>query len=524
MKGKLFLIAIILCTFLALLVPSSCGSSASSDGTLNLYGLAPSTLDPALARSEVPLAYVVEIFSGLVSFDPDLKLVPDLAKGWTVSNDGTVYTFRLREGAKFSNGRELTAHDVKYSLERTCDPATGSQTAMTYLGDIVGVSERLSGVADEVSGISVLDDVTLRITIDAPKAYFLSKLAYPAAYVVDRYNVESGNQWWRQPVGTGPFRLEEWKSDTIVLRKNEYYHLEPPRLESVVYKLYGGIPMRMYENGEIDITEVFMGDIERVLDPRSVFNKDLRVVPEFSLFIIGFNSAAPPFDDLNVRLAFSHAIDKDKLVSLVLKNTVVAAAGILPPGIPGYNESMSGLAFDPELARDCLARSRYGDASSLPQVTLTSSGHGIPSSVESALADMWRQNLGVEIEIRQLEPDKYPDLLMGEKDELFIFGWIADYPDPQNFLDILFHSGTADNMGEYSNPEIDLLLQHARVEQNVEARMGLYREIERMLVEDAACLPVYFGKTYRLVKAHVQNLPLTPFWIPRLKHVYVLPH
>lgn len=532
MKTKLRLSVQIVCALIVLLsLATGCNlgqpgpTDITPNGTLTLSDVAPLTLDPALARSSTSLTYIVEIFSGLVSFDPELNLTPEIAKSWEISSDGKTYTFHLRDGVKFHNGKEVTASDFKYSMERACDPSTASQTAETYLGDIVGVQERLSGEADEIRGIRVIDDYTLEITIDAAKGYFLSKLAHPAAYVVDQTNVESGTYWWRNPNGTGPFQLKEWQEDDfIILERNSLYYLEPPRIEHVLYLLWGGVPMMMYETGEIDVTDVYLGDIERVLDPANPLNKELTITPELSLFFIGFNSAKPPFDDARVRQAFSHAIDKDKIIGLVLKDLVYTADGILPPGMPGYNEDIQGLAFDAELAKRLLAESEYGDAANLPPITLTSPGRGSVSNLEAALVDMWRRNLGVEVEIRQLDPERYPSVLMQEKDELFTLGWGADYPDPQNFLDVLFHSSTKDNIGEYSSPEVDALLEEAREEEDVTARMNLYQQAEQMIVNDAACLPLFFDVSYTLVKPYVENLPLTPLWIPRLRYVSIEPH
>ena len=532
MKRKLRLSLQIVCALVVLLsLATGCESEKpgptdiTSEGALTLFGVAPLTLDPAIARSEIPITYIVEIFSGLVSFDPEPNLTPEIAKSWEISSDGKTYTFHLRDGVKFHNGKEVTATDFKYSMERACDPTTGSQTAETFLGDIVGVKERLSGEVEEIRGIKVIDDHTLEITIDAPKGYFLSKLAHPVAYVVDQANVESGTHWWQNPNGTGAFQLKEWQEDDfIILERNNLYYLEPPKIEYVVYLLWGGVPMRMYETGEIDVTNVYLGDIERVLDPANPLNDELTKTPQLSVFYIGFNSAKPPFDDARVRRAFCYAIDKDKIVRLVLKDLVNTADGILPPDMPGYNEDIQGLAFDPERAQQLLAESEYGDAANLPSITLTSSGRLSVSNLEAALVDMWRRNLGVEVEIRLLEPEKYPYLIMQEKDELFILPWGADYPDPQNFLDVLFHSGTKDNIGEYSNSEADVLLEEAREERDVTARMNLYQQAEQMIVSDAACLPIYFDVSYTLVKPYVENLPLTPLWIPRLRHVSLEPH
>lgn len=526
-KSTLFLVSLLLAISLLFTgCPSDNGGPVDgiSNGAITLSGSSPETLDPAIANTFLSLDYIVNIFSGLVSFDPELNLIPEIAEKWDISNDGTIYTFHLREGVRFHDGRDVTAGDFKYSLERACDPATGSQTAETFLGDILGVTERLSGDEEEIRGISVIDEDTLEITIDAPKGYFLSKLAHPVAYVVDRDNVESGSYWWRNPNGTGPFQLTEWvQDDYMALTRNDLYYLELPEIDNVVYLLYAGIPIRMYETGQIDVTDVSSGDIERVLDPDSPLNSQLSVTPQLSLFYIGFNSARPPFDDDNVRQAFCYAVDKDKLVKLVLKNLVGAAQGILPPGMPGYDEELQGIPFDPESARQLIADSAYGDVTNLPPITLTTDGRGLASNLELALVDMWRRNLGVEVSIRQLEPEKYAYLLMQEKDELFTLGWGADYPDPQNFLDVLFHSGAPYNFGEYSNAEADILLESAREEQNLDTRMGLYGEAEQMMVNDAACLPLFFDVSYTLVKPYVKNLPLTPLSIPRLKYVSIEP-
>ena len=523
MKSKLYLpLILIICFSIAL---SLLGSGCISQGdTLHLFGGSPLTLDPAMARESTSLEYIVEIFSGLVCFDPDLKITPDIARSWDITGNGTIYTFHLRQGVKFHSGRNLTANDFKYSLERVCDPATGSQTAETYLGDIVGVKEKLQGKANEVSGVKVLDDYTLQITIDAPKEYFLAKLTYPTAFVVDKANVEMGSDWWRRPNGTGPFKLKQWKAGNVItLERNELYYLEPAKLRQVVYTLQG-VPMTGYENGKIDVTDVYLGDIERVLDPSNPLHEELSIVPGFSLYYIGFNAARPPFDDAKIRQAFSYAIDKDKIIDLVLKGVVKKAEGILPPDMPGYNENIKGLDFNVELARKLIAESKYGNVSNLPTITLTTAGMGTASSIEAALVDMWQQNLGVKVEIRQLEPDRYPYEIMNEKDEMFTQNWGADYPDPQNFLDILFHSGTKDNVGEYSNPEVDALLEKAGVEQDPATRMNLYQQAEQMMVNDAACIPIFFDVSYILVKPYVKDLPLTPMWIPKLKYASVEPH
>ena len=219
--------------FLALLcLGSNCVTRTSTPAisvpdrdTLILRDSDPSTLDPAMARETGSVGYIMQIFSGLVAFDENMNLVPDIAESWETDNSNTVYTFHLREGVTFHDGRPVTADDFKYSWERACDPATGSETAGTYLNDIVGAAEMLAGNAQEMAGVEVLDDHTLRVTIDQPRAYFLSKLAQPVAFVVDQENVDTGGEWWREPNGTGPFKLNGWESGKLLLleRNGLYY-------------------------------------------------------------------------------------------------------------------------------------------------------------------------------------------------------------------------------------------------------------------------------------------------------------
>ena len=490
---------------------------------LNLYGIDPHRLDPAVSGEMTSHQYILQLFSGLVCLDDNLEPAPDIAQEWEVSDDGRTYTFYLRHDVRFHNGRGVIAEDFQYSWQRACDPATGSLTAATYLGDIVGVSDVLAGESKEISGVRVIDDYTLQVTIDTPKSYFLFKLTYPTAFVVDKANVESGSKWWRSPNGTGPFRLKEWDEDELlVLERNELYYGRLAEVDFVVFHLWGGVPIDMYETGEIDVTGVSYSYVDRVTDKAGPFYHELVIVPELSFDYIGFNTTKPPFDDVNIRRAFSQAIDKEKLVSLVFRDMAQVANGILPPGIPGFNEDLTGLNYDVTKAKQLIEESKYGDVSQLPPITITTLGWGgLISRGLEAIIHQWRQNLGVEVKVRQLEPERFFYHLVEEKDEMFSMGWIADYPHPQDFLDVLFHSGADINYGEYSNPEIDALLERARVELDSNVSLALYQQAEQKLVEDAACLPLWFGRNYILVKPYVSGYNVNPMGFAMLNRVSI---
>jgi len=334
--------------------------------------------------------------------------------------------------------------------------------------------------------------------------------------------VESGGDWWREPDGTGPFKLKEWKAGQwLILERSQIYYGELAQLEQVVYFL-SGVPMTLYETEQIDVVSVHSAYIDLVSDETGQFYPELAITPELSLYHIGFNTAQPPFDDVNVRRAFCHAVDKESIARVILRDMVDEADGILPPGMPGYNEALVGLDYDVEKAIELIADSRYGDASNLPPITLTVEGYGnnIPSYL-GAIIQEWQQNLGVEISVRQLEPEDLIYNLKQEKDEMFAMGWVADYPDPHNFLDILFYTGSEVNISEYSNPTLDALLDQAAIEQDEAVRLAMYQQAEQLVVDEAPCLPMFHGTNYILVEPYVKGYELSPQAIPDLSKVYI---
>lgn len=493
---------------------------------LNLADADPITLDPALSAEAGSHGYVMQIYSGMVQLNEKLEPAPDIAERWQVDSSGTIYTFHLRKDVRFHNGKAVKAADFKYSWERAASPATGSQTVGAYLGDIVGVKEMLSGKSTEIRGVRVIDDYTLEVTIGAPKSYFLSTLTYPVAFVVDRDNVESGSGWWKKPNGTGPFKLKQWdKGSLLVLVKNELYYGDVPHLDAVNFRILSGVPFRMYETGDIDVTGIPAPYIDMVEDRENPFYQERFTFSELSFRYIGFNYKKPPFDDVNIRQAFSMTVNKDKIISVLYRDMVRRADGILPPGMPGYNEQLSGLPYDVNKAKGLIASSRYGRISNLPPITITTTGLGgeISSDLEAIISD-WRQTLGVDVKVRQVEPDWFMYHIKDEVDNMYYMGWVADYPHPQDFLDLLFHSNAENNYGGYSNSQVDALLEKAAVEQSQDRSMALYQQVEQLLVNDAACIPIYFGENNILVKPYVKGYALSPVGYHLLKDVYIEPH
>jgi oligopeptide transport system substrate-binding protein len=278
--------------------------------------------------------------------------------------------------------------------------------------------------------------------------------------------------------------------------------------------MYATVSMWAYENDEIDMTGVGSYNVERVTDPSDPLNAELTVMPELCTSRLILDVTVPPFDDPLVRQAFAHAVDREHIAEVVLKGTDVPAYSILPPGMPGYSEETDGPHFDAALAQQLLADSSYGSAGALPEIVMTTSGYGGDlSDFQSALVEMWRTHLGVEVTVEQLEPTSYFYELRENHGQIISLGWCADYPDPENFLDLLYHTGTPENLGGYSNPEVDALLEQARSETDIEARMALYHQAEQMIIDDVPDILLDHNRSYLLVKPYVHNLTLTPMGV-----------
>ena len=483
-----------------------------------------SILDPIQVRDEGTAEYIVEIFGGLVTLDLDLQVVPDIAEDWTVSGDGTVYTFTLRDDVLFHNGRRVTADDFKYSFERAADPANASPTATLYLSAIVGFDERYNNQATEVEGVQVVDERTLQITIEEPRDWFLAELTYPVASVVDKDQIESNPRGWtRTPNGTGPFRLVEFTpAERIVLVRNDNYHLGRPILERVIFDLATGSLLTAYENNEIHIGAVPAIEIGAVQGGSSPLSDDYVPQPRMAVSYLAFNNAAAPFDDINVRKALAMTVNREAINEILLFDTQRVADGILPPEIPGYDESVSSYGYDPAEAKRLLADSKYAD--DFPRVILSYSGAGGDApDILQAIQDGWRQDLGIEVELQATEYSAFLRELRRGTFQMFAAGWIADYPDPEDFIDKLFAADSPQNEQSYDNPDVQDLIEQARREQDTEARFQLLREAEQLILDDAAIIPTFWPIDHQLVKPCVKNWPVVPMTVPKYRFIEIDP-
>ncbi|MCP5096474.1 MAG: hypothetical protein GY943_13050 [Chloroflexi bacterium] len=476
----------------------------SRDNAIFLLTGEPHSLDPATTWAGAD-SIVSHIFSGLVKLDANLQIAPDLAERWETNADGTVYTFYLREDATFHNGRSFTADDVVASWNRATDPALNSPTAPLHLDDIVGVADRLDGKAGSISGIEAIDTHTLQVTLDAPKPYFLAKLTQPVTFITDPTNVAEGDNWWRTPSGTGAFTLSRWQPDqVIVLAKNEAHHLAPANIETAVY-IIGASSFAAYEAGLVDFAQVSSWNLSRAQDPGEPLSADLVSGNLMCTRRVVFNTTQPPFDDPAIRKAFSLVVDRQQLAQLVLNNAAQPAVGVLPPGMPGFVERPSVPAFDVDEALALISTSSYGDATALPPLTFITNGAGTPSSLAVALANAWSTHLGISVETRLIADEVYNEKVAVEPGNLFTMDWCADYPDPENMLDLLYASDSPVNYGRYHNDEVDSLLTAARTEADPATRIDLYQQVEEILLADAASIQTVYPLSHVLVRPSISG-------------------
>jgi peptide/nickel transport system substrate-binding protein len=501
--------------FSVLVVLAGCDSpgSASKGQTLRVAQTAePTTLDPAKVEDGPTIELMMHLFNGLVQWTPQNELAPDLAEKWVVSEGGKTYTFHIRKGVRFHNGREVTAEDLAYSITRSLEPKTASPVALVYLNDILGAREFHAGKAASVEGVKVLNASTLRLTIDAPKAYFLSKLTYPTAYAVCREEIEkTGGKVTRESmIGTGPFKLKEYRSgDRLVLEANPGYWEGAPRLARIERRILvdEGSRRDKFEGEELDIAGISMATYRAdIQNPQ--LQPLIKTFERPSVFYLALNQKAyPPFRDKRVRQAFAHAVNKAQIISTVHQGVPRQAEGMIPFGVPGYDPAFKGLGYDPGQARKLLAEAGYRGGQRLPPLTLSFRARveDIKNTATAVQGDLER-NLGIQVNLDEVEWTTFLERRKNGAMPFYFLRWMADYLDPQNFLSTMLHSQTPENTIGYSNPEFDRLCDQADVMQDHEKRMATYRKAQTIAVDDAPWVPIYFQKDIELWNPRLQGV------------------
>lgn len=505
-----------------------CNDEADRSNTLAYRFMSdPPSLDPAHSTDTTSGTATALIFDGLVELDPvTLQMVPAVAESWEISDDKLVYTFHLRKGVKFHNGREVKADDFRYTFERTLSPETASERTWV-LEYVKGADEFRSGSAKTIEGIEVLDDYTLKLTAKEPYPLFLQYLYMDAANVVPREVTEKwGDDFVDHLVGCGPYRFVRWKRYAAVeLEAFDDYYGGRPKIDRIEFKVipYTDIALLKYEEGELDmLPEIPSG---RVTDTRKRLPEEFKSWPILGTYYLAFNNEKEPFKgNLKLRQALNYAVDKEAICRVIMEGVPTPAKGVLPPGIPGYNPNLKGYPYNLDLARKLLAEAGYPNGRGLGKIELwynTEVGHGrICIEVQNQL-----KRLGIDVRLKNFDWGSYLEACKSGEPVFMRAAWLADVPDPENFLHVLLHSekiGT-DNYSRYSNKQFDELVEKARSEPDPQKRIALYQEAEEIAVADATWLFIYHYRDVLLCKPHVKGLvfpvqgdfriPLERMWI-----------
>ncbi len=478
-------------------------------------GEEPQTLDPHVAEG-VPAANILrDLFEGLTTEAPDGSIIPGAAIRWNISRDGKTYTFYLNREAVWSNGDPITAEDFVYSLRRSADPRTASNSAHMLL-PILNASEVINGrVPPEQLGVSSLDEFTLQISLADPTPYFLGLLAHSSTYPVHRASLEQhGSRFSRADnlVSNGAYVLKKWEVRSFIeLEKNPLYrNADTVRLQRVFYMPIEDLAteVKQFRSGKLQWTyEVPNAQFEWL---RRHYHDELTISPWLGSYFFGFNLTREPFiQSPSLRLALVLAIDRDVLTEKVTRFGEQPAYALVPPGIGDYQPAVPEYAGWTQQERVAEARRLYAEAGYSEDTPLrveirynTSENH---KKIALAIASMWKQNLGV---ITELVNEEWKVFLQNREQkvvtQVFRAGWISDYNDPYGFLEV-FRSGNGRNDYGYSNPGFDALLEQI-AQERIPARRGrMMVEAERLLLDDNPIIPVYTYVTKRLVDRRLKG-------------------
>jgi oligopeptide transport system substrate-binding protein len=504
-----------------------------------------------------------QVYEGLVKLSQkDLIITPAIAERWDVNEDATSFTFYIRKGVKFhddavfaeNKGREVNAKDVKFCLDLLCTDMTDNQGFWIFKDRVVGATEYFNSTTDKkplkegVAGIKVIDDYTLQIDLKYPFSGFLQVLSTPLTWVFSKEAYEAYGMDMRvKCVGTGPFMVKNIKEgQAVVLERNpNYWGVDEfgnqlPYLDAIKVSFLKEKKSELLEFRRGNLDMVYRLPIEMIKDVTAELDNarkdnrpfELQNVPFQSVFFYGFQHAGNIFDNKKLRLAFNYAIDRESLVTYTLQGDGVPANyGIVPPAYPFYDiKKLKGYAFDPEKARALLAEAGYPNGKGFPKLSITINSGGGDRNIQTAevIQKMLKQNLNIDVKIDVMQFAQHLESMESGKSEFFRTTWIADYPDPENFLNLLYgghvpakNEKSYINFMRYASPEFDSLFRAAQREVDQTKRYDLFLQAEQVAIDDAAIMPVFYDENTRLIQIYVRNFDINSMEYRDFSRVYI---
>jgi oligopeptide transport system substrate-binding protein len=510
-------------------------------------GSYPDIVDPQKSSFVNEIAHLNLIYQGLTKFNDKLETVPGAAEKWEYNTEATELTFTLREGLKYSDGTLLNAMRYQYSLLRNINPETAGEYA-AITDEIKGAPEWRTGAdvdgnpvcqtdeekaaCEEVVKASVAaldmagapctdyeqaDCRVLKLTFWKPAPYFHTIMGIWVAYPAKQELIEEGGEiWWlssKFQIGNGPYVLQSMEPYVRgYFTPNQNYWEGTPNVDiEYRYITDSAVSFQAYKNNEFDIIGLAAEDLETVqADP--VLSKEANIYPGSCTFAVMFHQLKEPFTDPKVREAFALALDRETWVTDVLKGLGSSTLTWIPPGYPGYQEGETRWGFNADAAKQALADSSYGSADKLPQLIDTFSDTPRNRLRHEWLVAKWKDVLGVEMELNPVESTTYTAMTkdITTAPQLFILGWCADYPDPQNWLSVYWKTGAFGERIGYSNPDFDALVNEADTTSDPVKRMELYQQAQDLLVAGAPVAFMWNNVNAYMIKPWVKGVVLTP--------------
>jgi len=514
-------------TFSSLLLLCCSLSMPVFSATINIHnGADPTSLDPHKLSGDWENRIAGDIFEGLVTDDPGAQPIPGQAESWTISDDGLVYTFTLRDGIVWTDGKTVTADDFVYSFQRLMDPANAAEYA--YLQYPIKNAESInSGENTDISslGVRAVDDKTLEITLEQPTPYFIGALTHYTAFPVPKHVIdEKGDDWVKvENIATnGPYKPTEWVpgSHVTTVKNEAHYDAANTKIEGAKFFVLEdqSAALKRYRAGEFDILTDFPTDQFEWMEKN--LPGEAHVAPFAGLYYYVVNNQKPPFDNPNVRKALSMSINREVIGPQILGTGEIPAYSWVPPGMANYGEPATVDWKDMpygekvETAKKLLEEAGFNADNPL-ELQLRYNTNENHKRIAVAVAAMWKP-LGVEVELYNTETKVHYDELQKGIVDVGRAGWLADYNDADNFLKLL-KSTVQFNYGRYANTEFDALLDKADVTTDADARADLLRQAEEIALSESASMPIYYYLSRNVVSPKVKGFEDNAFDIHRTR-------
>lgn len=511
---------------------TAAGSSASSSAAgaakqlVAEIGPNPETIDPALNSAVDGGNMILFAFDCLLNVDKDNKIIPGAAESYDVSDDGLTWTFHLRDGLKWSDGSALTAKDFVYSWKRVADPATAAPYGETVLGMVKGFDEAAKGNVDAL-GVSAPDDTTFVVQLAHPCAYFDKLAAFATLSPVNQATIEkNGDSWATQPdtyICNGPFYISEWvPSSYIVFTKNPYYRdADSIKLDSIKLLLMedSNAAYGAYKTGEA----MMIKDVPTAEIPSLQGNSEFHVDPDLGTYYVSLNDTLPQFSDSRVRMALSLAIDRKYVANTLMQGVYTPAPNFIGTGVSDWNGSnfmdnanggkpyidVDDFQGNLAKAKQLMADAGYPNGEKFPVINYSTNDAGYHKVVAQYLQQAWKE-LGITVNVNVVEWASFTPLRRAGDYEASRNGWLFDYNDASNMLDLLY-STNGNNDGKYNNPEYDAVMDKAAAEVDPETRSGYLHQAEDILMNDAACIPIAYYNDFYLQSSKITGAWHSPY-------------